>query len=236
MFIRTVGSYPKVMENIGDQRKSRRSIYNFKKKRGNRVGGKEECPCFFNRPLIHLVRLKSYLQRQLLHWPPIVPPWTDTNLYRLYAWKNICMIKSTWTNLTSKAESRSSYNTTIKPCIFCSMAQVGKLWKGQPAGEENNDTPLHTASRAGNKVEWPHFRSPPRGQPRRKQGGMTSLPVPSTWPAAQETRWNDLISCPIHVASRQETRWNDLISCPIHVASRQENQVEWPHFLSYPRG
>lgn len=34
-----------------------------------------------------------------------------------------------------------------------SKAEVGQLWKGQPAGEENNDTPLHAASRAGNKVE-----------------------------------------------------------------------------------
>ena len=38
-------------------------------------------------------------------------------------------------------------------CVY----QVGQLWKGQPAGEENNDTPLHAASRAGNKVEWRHF-------------------------------------------------------------------------------
>jgi len=112
---------------------------------------------------------------------------------------------------------------------------VGKLWKGQPAGEENNDTPLHAASRAGNKVEWPHFLSTPRGQPRRKQGGVTSLPVPSTWPAGRKTRWNVLTSCPLYVNSRQETRWNDLTSCPLHVANRQENLVEWPHFLSLPR-
>jgi hypothetical protein len=58
------------MENIGDQRKSRRYICNLKKKQqGTREEGEAECPSLFNRPLIQLVRFESYfLQQQLLHW------------------------------------------------------------------------------------------------------------------------------------------------------------------------
>jgi hypothetical protein len=54
---------------------------------------------------------------------------------------------------SKSGEQNYLYLTIIEPCVFCAMVQVGKLWKGQPAGEENNDTPLHAASRAGNKVE-----------------------------------------------------------------------------------
>jgi hypothetical protein len=50
-------------------------------------------------------------------------------------------------------KSRDQKYLYLTIMYFCSMVQVGKLWKGQPAGEENNDTPLHAASRAGNKVE-----------------------------------------------------------------------------------
>ncbi len=40
MFVKTMGSYPKVMEKIGGQRERRRSKCNFTKKQyGNRVGG-----------------------------------------------------------------------------------------------------------------------------------------------------------------------------------------------------
>jgi hypothetical protein len=84
-------------------------------------------------------------------------------------------------------------------------------------------TTLRSTLPAAQETRWNDLTSCPLHVASRlkKQGGITSFPVPSTWLAGKK-HGGVIISYPIHVASRQETWWNDLISYPIHVASRQE--------------
>jgi hypothetical protein len=54
--------------------------------------------------------------------PPIVPPWTDSSLYLLYAWMNIFNIKSTGTNLTKKQRAEEPILNYDKTMYFCEMS------------------------------------------------------------------------------------------------------------------
>ncbi len=144
--------------------------------------------------------------------------------------------------------------------------KITTLHSTLPAAQETrwNDLisgPIHVASRQENQVEWPHFLSTPRGQPAGKPGGMTSLPVPSTWPTTGKpggmtslpvpSTWptagkpGGMTSFPVPSTWTAGTKNNRMTSLQqvgiaslpflCQVASWAGNKVTWHHFLSTPR-
>ncbi len=91
MFIKTAGSYPKVIEKIGGQRESRRSTCNLKKNYREIVWEERRnvLPSLTGLLYSWFISNHTVFATTAFTWFSTVPPWTDTNLHRIYAWKKI---------------------------------------------------------------------------------------------------------------------------------------------------
>ncbi len=155
-----------------------------------------------------------------------------------------------------------TYLTIIRPCIFVKCLRWESFGRVNLQGRKI--TTLHSTLPAAQETRWNDLISCPLHVASRlkKQGGITSLPVPSTWTSGRKQCGMTLLppfskwptgrkqgrmtsleqgGMPHFLSSAkwpagQKSKLHDITSCPSTWLARQKKRVKWPNFLSTPRG